>query len=114
MAEYLSIDLKEAKAEIIRIFFGGKPSCELPFLWKLKEEIDEAIDSILLLENFKNLQGYFNDRPNAKYSRFAYAIASKENEALNKIITEIELEVNAKPLCLIFDGVIIESRNEET
>lgn len=57
MAEYRSIDLKEAKAEIIRIFFGGKPSCELPFLWKLKEEIDEAIDSILVLENFKNLQG---------------------------------------------------------
>ena len=58
MAEYRSIDFKEGKSEIMRLFFGGKPSCELPFFWKLKEETDEAVDSTLLLEKFQNLGNY--------------------------------------------------------
>ena len=42
-----TIDIKEAKKEIIQIFFGGKPRSDLPYLWKLKQDIEHATDKIL-------------------------------------------------------------------
>ena len=78
------------KKEIIRIFYGGRPSSDLPFLWKLEDEIEEAVDCILKMDDFKKFEYAFLDRPNPKHSRFAYAIATKENEVLQHIITEIK------------------------
>ena len=48
IADYYSIELKEAKTQLIRIFYyGGKPASDLPFLWKLKDEIESSIQFIL-------------------------------------------------------------------
>ena len=52
IANYCSIEISEAKQKILRIFFGGNPDIDLPFLWKLKEEVEETIDIILGLDEY--------------------------------------------------------------
>ena len=47
IAEYCRIDMEDAKTEIIRIFYGGKPSVEIPFLIKLCDEVQQAAHLLL-------------------------------------------------------------------
>ena len=53
IAEYFSIGVAEAKNKLIRLFFGGSPQADLPFLWKLKDEIEETVTFILSLDEYK-------------------------------------------------------------
>ena len=57
---------------------------------------------------------WISKRQNPKYSRFAYAVASKENEIITEILEKICLEVGTAPICLFFDGFIIEAKTNET
>ena len=106
LADYFCIDAKEAKKQILSLFYGGRPRADLPFLWTLKQDIEETIDIILELDEFNYLRGSFEDKANPKFTKFAYAVAKKENEILNAIIDRIKNDVNAEPICLVFDAVI--------
>ena len=50
MSEFFQIEMKDAKKEITKIFYGCNPKKDVPFLWKLKDETEEAIDLFLDLE----------------------------------------------------------------
>ena len=75
MSDYHSIGIPDAKEKLLRIFSGGEPKSEIPFLWKLKDEIDDAADLLLNLHKYEQLNRFFCERDNRKYSRFAYIMA---------------------------------------
>ena len=107
--EYSSADLKTAKKKITKIFFGGSPDSDIPFLWKLKDEIETAVDLILALQQYTKLENSFLNRANPRFSRIAYVMASEENCVLSGILEHIENETHCKPICLIYDGAIVEN-----
>ena len=45
--EYYNVTAKEAKIIITKIFYGGGVPDDVPFMVKLKNEIDEAVFSLL-------------------------------------------------------------------
>ena len=79
LAEYHQEEMKLAKKQITKLFYGGVPNSDLPFMWKLKQEVDHAITYILQLEEANLLNQAFHDRSNPKYSRFSYFMANLEN-----------------------------------
>ena len=78
MSDYSILDQKAAKQQLFWIFFGGLPTCDLLFLWKLKDEIEEAVNEIFAMDKYHKLHQVFAERPNPKYSRFSYVMASKK------------------------------------
>ena len=46
IADYEDISLADAKVELIRIFYGGKPTREIPFLLKVCDEVQKSGGSI--------------------------------------------------------------------
>ena len=109
VSEYYQIDMKLAKKKITTIFYGVNPQSDLPMLWNLRQNVDSAISYLLNLQENAGLNKLFSERKNPKYSKFAYLMAEKENEVLHNIIAEIERVASLKPLCLIYDGAIIEA-----
>ena len=105
--------MNDAKRKLIRLFFGGRPDRDLPCLWKLEDEIKETIEAIIRLDRFNKYNEILSNRSNPKFSRFAYLMAELENEILTKILDKVELQTGSKPICLIYDGAIIESRDAE-
>ena len=80
MAEYYQEDPKIAKKKITKLFYGGNPESDVPFMWKLKQEVDQAADYALQQEGNEVLNLAFNDRRNPKYSRLSYFQADLENQ----------------------------------
>ena len=39
IGEYADVSTDDAEVELIRIFYGGRPSLEVPFLLKLSDEV---------------------------------------------------------------------------
>lgn len=48
LSQLLEVDLDVAKTWLIRLFYGGKPSNDIPWLWKLSAEIQIAAAKIFL------------------------------------------------------------------
>ena len=113
MSDYSILDQKAAKQQLIRIFFGGLPTCDLPFLWKLKDEIEEAVNEILAMDKYHKLQQVFAERLNPKFCRFSYVMASKENEMISNILIKIQDKTSADPICLLFDGLVLEAKTSD-
>ena len=93
------------------LFYGGKPSSNLPFLWKLKDEVETAVTNILQQEENHLLNSAFSNRDNPRYSKLSYFLADLETQLLHSILEDIEASTGLKPLCLIYDGAIIEADN---
>ena len=113
MSDYSILDQKAVKQQLIRIFFGVLPTCDLPFLWKLKDEIEETVNEILAMDKYHKLQQVFAERPNPKFSRFLYVMASKENEMISNILINIQDKTSADPICLLFDGLVLEAKTSD-
>ena len=111
LVEYLQIDNTRAKKIITSIFYGGFPASDLPILWKLKREVDLIVEHLLMKPENAEYLNHFQERNNPKYTRFAYIMANLENNALQSIKRKVE-EASLRPLCLIYDGAIIETRDE--
>ena len=47
LAKYMNVDIDVAETELTRLFYGGKPTVELPFLLKLADEIQLAAKTLL-------------------------------------------------------------------
>ena len=45
-------------------------------------------------------------------SKLAYMVAAEENEVLVGILKDIEQQALLEPLCLLFDGAIMHTRDE--
>ena len=76
LADYQEIQQRGAKKSIIKLFYGGKPDVELPFLWALGTEVSRATDEILAAVKFRYLQDHFRGRRDPRASRLSYAAAA--------------------------------------
>ena len=91
--------------------YGCNPQVDLPFLWHLKHEINNATQYLLAQEENNEINTVLGNRSEA--SRLSYIIARKENELLNDILEDIHEAANLRPLCLLFNGAIVETKSNE-
>ena len=52
ISEYLLTNEVDAKKGLLRLFYGGLPACDLPFLRTMRAEIEQAVDIILNIEKY--------------------------------------------------------------
>ena len=85
--KYLSISMKQSKRELTRVTNLGKPTVDLPFMWKLSVDTHNAVETLLAMEKFSYLEGRFEDRRCPAASKLHYALSSIKDaflEALEK------------------------------
>lgn len=100
VAKYLEIDIKQAKVELIRIFYGGNPRCDIPWVRKLAHEVQTAATSILGHETSSKWLAHYADRANPEFSRLCSILSFMESDLLDviRLRTDVRLDV------AIFDG----------
>ena len=107
-AEYSGIPEKDAKISIIKLFYGGLPDVELPFLWALGAEISRATGVILGAEKFRYLQGHLRGRRNPMASRLSYALAAGEDKILMALRESVGRNMEGANIsAFMFDGAVI-------
>lgn len=117
--DFLGISDSEAKKYMIKLFYGSKPTNNIPFIRKLFDEIDTGIKRLLqtdVCEQLKSdvcahLDSYLNDRKHPMYSKLAYLLAEEESKILQAIVAEIEISCKVTPIRFIYDGCIFECPN---
>ena len=110
----MGVDAAVAKKEIIRLFFLGLPTQDIPPLWALAKEIALATEIILASAEYTYLSQMFAERRCPKASRLSYALASLEDT----IITSLEEEISnslptSRVVYLICDGLVLRMRPRE-
>ncbi|CAE6915818.1 unnamed protein product [Symbiodinium sp. CCMP2592] len=103
LADYTQETMDFGKKELIRVFYGGRPSVEAPFLLKLCDEVQRAADLLLGHGSAKTWSTLYADRRNPEFSRLSAMLSFDEAELLEKIIAPFGNRVNV----LIFDGAYI-------
>ena len=107
IADYMDISLEDAKVELIRIFYGGKPSCDIPFLLKLCSEIHVAAQAVLHHESSRRWQHLYSDRRNPEFSRLSGILSMDEASMLAEVCS-----LMGGSMCvLLFDGGYIRCRD---
>ena len=103
LAMYQDYSIQDAKIELIRIFYGGKPTIEAPFLLKLGDEVQEAARSLLRHSCAADLVNMYTDRRNPEFSRLSALLSKDEAAMLDKarLVTAEYMQV------LIFDGGLV-------
>ena len=107
IADYADIPIAEAKVELIRLFYGGKPSVEAPFLLKLCDEVQKAASALLRRPQARPFLGLYTDRSNPEFSRLS-ALLSFEEAKLLDIVQEI---VGDRMNLLLYDGCYVKCDN---
>ena len=100
VAEYLEIDIKQAKVELIRIFYGGNPRCNIPWLLALAHEVQTAANSILGHESSSKWLAHYADRANPEFSRLCSILSFLEADLLDVIRLRAHVQLDVA----IFDG----------
>lgn len=103
LALYLEVPLEKAKTELIRIFYGGSPSCDIPWLRKLGAEVQQAAGLILSHPSSAQWKNTYSRRPNPEFSRLCAVLSFAENELMDLI----KQDSNLKMEVAIFDGAIV-------
>ena len=103
LADYKQETIDFGKKELIRVFYGGRPSMEAPFLLKLCDEVQRAADLLLGHSSAKTWSTLYADRRNPEFSRLSAMLSFDEAELLEKIVAPFGDRVNV----LIFDGAYI-------
>ena len=103
LAMHQDYSIQDAKIELIRIFYGGKPTIEAPFLLKLGDEVQEAARSLLRHSCAADLVNMYTDRRNPEFSRLSALLSKDEAAMLDKarLVTAEYMQV------LIFDGGLV-------
>ena len=104
LAQYSECTVEEAKVELIRIFYGGRPSVEVPCLLKLCDEVQRAAVLLLKMPAARVFADLYEDRPNPEFSRLS-ALLSFEEAKLMHIMSE---HVGDSVQLLLFDGCYAE------
>ena len=108
LVEYLGVPTKEAKTCLLRIFFHGVPTSDLPLLWALVADVRRASGIILADPRFNYLKGLFSQRRNPVASRLHYAIASIEDSIVQRVQAAIaDAQITCKIVTYMFDGVVL-------
>ena len=109
LAKYMNVDVDVAKTELTRLFYGGKPTVELPFLLKLADEIQLAAKTLLSHAGAMEVSELFSDRRNPEFSRLSALMSGEEAMLLDKVGTVVGDRMNM----LLFDGAYITCDNLE-
>ncbi|CAE7726165.1 unnamed protein product [Symbiodinium sp. CCMP2592] len=104
LATYSDYTVMDAKVELIRIFYGGRPSIEAPFLLKLCDEVQRAAVALLRTPEASWFSDLYGDRPNPEFSRLSAMLSFEEAKLLQIMRSRLEDQVQV----LIFDGCYIE------
>ncbi|CAE7706700.1 unnamed protein product [Symbiodinium sp. CCMP2592] len=104
LAQYSECTVGEAKVELIRIFYGGRPSVEIPYLLKLCDEVQRAAMLLLKMPTARVFADLYEDRPNPEFSRLS-ALLSFEEAKLMHIMSE---HMGDSVQMLLFDGCYVE------
>ena len=100
--------VSKAKRELVRLFFLGKPSVDLPMLWALAAEVCKAVEIILSMDAFAYLRTMFSDRRSPRASRLSYALASQEDMIVSKVQHSLRSNLpTATVSTLMFDGMVV-------
>jgi hypothetical protein len=108
LSEYKGYSQADAKHEILKLHYGGKPSADLPMLWAYVGETETARAELLGMEEYAYLSDKFNDRRSPLASKLSYALAAEQDCALQKL--ENYLAMNCKGIKIhayMFDGCIV-------
>ena len=103
LAQYLCVDVQEAKKELIRIFYGGNPRFDIPWLRKLGEEVQAAAHLILQDHRHTHLSDLYNDRRHPEFSRLCSLLSFDEADLLDTIRTHAHVKMEVA----LFDGGIV-------
>ena len=103
IAKYVDIPVADAKVELIRIFYGGKPSFEAPWILKLADEVQKAASCLLRHPDAAAWRELYSDRRNPEFSRLSALLSFEENE----LMKEVRDAIGDQSCVLLFDGAII-------
>ncbi|OLQ14108.1 hypothetical protein AK812_SmicGene1850 [Symbiodinium microadriaticum] len=106
-ADYMNITLEDAKVELIRLFYGGNLSCDIPFLVKLCTEIQDAARATVQHESSRRWQQLYSERRSPQFSRLSGTLSMDEASMLASVSS-----LMGKSMCvLLFDGGYIRCRD---
>ena len=100
LAKYMDKPVADAKTELIRIFYGGRPSIQAPFLLKLCDEIQKAAESLIGHPSATPWSRLYADRCNPEFSRLSAMLSFAEAEMLTAFTEKCPTLTNV----LVFDG----------
>lgn len=104
LATYSDYTVTDAKVELIRIFYGGRPNIEAPFLLKLCDEVQRAAVALLRTPEASWFSDLYGDRPNPEFSRLSAMLSFEEAKLLQIVHSRLDDQVQV----LIFDGCYID------
>ena len=102
--------IADAKVELIRIFYGGRPKFEIPFLLKICDEVQKAATALLRTAQAQPLLDPCNDRPNPDFSRLSAFLSFEEAKLLELVHAKVGEHVNV----LLYDGCYIRCNHMPT
>ena len=106
IADYEDISVTDAKIELIRIFYGGKPTRKIPFLVKPRDEVQNtAADVLLRHPSSSHVAGLYQDRRNPEFSRLCSPLSFAEAKLLSSVTTSL----GPREQVLIFGGCYVSS-----
>ena len=100
LASYLQADADVAKRELIRIFYGGNPSVDIPWLRKLGDEVQRAARAILNHTSSSRWSDMYESRANPEFSRMSAILSFDEASLLDLFYKQAGLEMQVA----LFDG----------
>ena len=109
LSAYCNISTEAAKKEIIRIFYGGNPRNDIPWLRKLGQEVQSASSAILSHHTMEQWSGLYTDRSNPEFSRLCALLSFEEALILEKLHKCLGPRLSVA----IFDGGLINCNNLE-
>ena len=98
------ISLQDAKQELIRIFYGGRPTTDIPFMRKLCDEVHKASIAILQHPSSSRWRDLYARRKNPEFSQLAAILSWDER----RLVEEFDNKVGNKMRVMIFDGGFVE------
>ena len=105
IAAYLSISFADEKVELIKLFYGARPTIQLPWILVVSSEIVDASNLLLACPELAGHSAMYADRPCPVFSKVAAILSHIENKALMVLCDKV-LEEGSVSESLIFDGLL--------
>ena len=112
------MEVQDVKKLLLKLFFGGTPFDENPFLWGVCQEVRRVAAALVEMDKYMFVNREYHDRPNPLASRLARILFERENETLARLIASLKEKMGAVVdiIAYMFDGVIVmlQPRDETT
>lgn len=78
LAAYMNAEVDVAKTELIRIFYGGQPRSDIPWMRKLAAEVQTAANLVLKHPSSFRWTSMYLNRPNPEFSQLCAILSFQE------------------------------------